>query len=147
MKVSDKPTGHILVRAHSNSEWDSCEFAIVSISEKWKEEQLKRLEFIKPFAEDYVFQSLNFYDYSVDFYQTGEDGLPDLDELLAGKDWTFIELSEEEPDNLTPPENSLDCYRLAIYRDGDAKYKAYGKYTSEEFWTENLPLKQLTSII
>lgn len=147
MKVSDKPTGHILVRAHSNSEWDSCEFAIVTISEKWKEEQLKRLEFIKPFAEDYVFQSLNFYDYSVDFYQTGEDGLPDLDELLAGKDWTFIELNEEEPDNLTPPESSLDCYRLAIYRDGDAQYKAYGKYTGEEFWTENLPLKQLTSII
>jgi hypothetical protein len=147
MKVSDKPTGHILVRAHSNSEWDSCEFAIVSISEKWKEEQLKRLEFIKPFVEDYVFQSLSFYDYSVDFYQTGEDGLPDLDELLAGKDWTFIELDEEEPDNLTPPESSLDCYRLAIYRDGDAQYKAYGKYTGEEFWTENLPLKQLTSII
>lgn len=147
MKVSDKPTGHILVRAHSNSEWDSCEFAIVSISEKWKEEQLKRLEFIKPFVEDYVFQSLSFYDYSVDFYQTGEDGLPDLDELLAGKDWTFIELNEEEPDNLTPPESSLDCYRLAIYRDGDAQYKAYGKYTGEEFWTENLPLKQLTSII
>lgn len=147
MKVSDKPTGHILVRAHSNSEWDSCEFAIVSISEKWKEEQLKRLEFIKPFVEDYVFQSLSFYDYSVDFYQTGEYGLPDLDELLAGKDWTFIELNEEEPDNLTPPESSLDCYRLAIYRDGDAQYKAYGKYTGEEFWTENLPLKQLTSII
>lgn len=147
MKVSDKPTGHILVRAHSNSEWDSCEFAIVSISEKWKEEQLKRLEIIKPFAEDYVFQSLIFYDYSVDFYQMGEDGLPDLDELLAGKDWTFIELSEEELDNLTPPESSLDCYRLAIYRDGDAKYKAYGKHTDEEFWTENLPLKQLTSII
>lgn len=147
MKVSDKPTGHILVRAHSNSEWDSCEFAIVSISEKWKEEQLKRLEFIKPFAEDYDFQSLNFYNCSVDFYQTGENGLPDLDELLAGKDWTFIELSEEEPDNLTSPESSLDCYRLAIYRDGDAKYKAYGKYTGEEFWTENLPLKLLTSII
>lgn len=146
MKVSDKPTGHILVRAHSNSEWDSCEFAIVSISEKWKEEQLKRLEIIKPFEEDYVFQSLNFYDYSVNFYQTGEGGLPDLDELLAGKDWTFIELSEEEPDNLTPPESSLDCYRLAIYRDGDAKYKAYGKYTDEEFWTENLPLQQLTNI-
>lgn len=147
MKVSDKPTGRILVRAHSNSEWDSCEFAIVSISEKWKEEQLKRLEFIKPFAEDYDFQSLNFYNCAVDFYQTGEDGLPDLDELLAGKDWTFIELDEEEPDNLTPPESSLDCYRLAIYRDGDAKYKAYGKYTGEEFWTEDLPLKQLTSII
>lgn len=53
MKVSDKPTGRILVRANSNSEWDSCEFAIVSISEKWKEEQLQRLEIIKPFAEDY----------------------------------------------------------------------------------------------
>lgn len=146
MKVSEKPTGHILVRAHSNSEWDSCEFAIITISEKWKQEQLKRLEIVKPFAEDYDFQSLNFYDGSADFYQTDDGGLPDLDELLAGKDWAYIELDEEELDNLTPPESSLDCYRLAIYRDGDAKYKAYGKHTDEEFWTDNLPLQQLTSI-
>lgn len=147
MKVSDKPTEHILVRAHSNSEWDSCEFAIITISEKWKEEQLKRLEIVKPFAEDYVFQSINFYDGSANFYQTGEDELPDLDELLAGKDWAFVELNEEELDSLTPPESDLDCYRLAIYRNGDSKYKAYGKHTGEEFRTDNLPLQQLTSII
>ena len=68
MKISDKPTEHILVKAHSNSEWDSCEFAIITISEKWKEEQLKRLEIVKPFVEDYNFQSLNFYEGSADFY-------------------------------------------------------------------------------
>lgn len=146
MKISDKSTEHILVRAHNNSEWDSCEFAIVSISENWKKEQLKRLEVVKPFAEDYGFQSLNFYDGSADFYQTGEDDLPNLDELLADKDWAFVELSEEELDNLTPPESSLDCYRISIYRNGDAKYKAYGKHTGEEFWTSDLPLQQLTSI-
>ena len=29
------------------------------------------------------------------------------------------------------------------YTDGDAKYTAYDKYTSEEFWTTELPLRKI----
>ncbi len=41
------------------------------------------------------------------------------------------------------PENRLDCYRLSVYRNGNANYKAYGKHTSEEFWTEDFLLTEL----
>ena len=145
MNISDKPTEHILIKAKTNSEWDCCEFALLYLSEKWQQQQAIRLNAVKPFKDDYSFHSMSFYDEaSVNFYQPGDDGKPDMEELLADKDWTFVEIDEDELDELTPPESSLYCYMLEIHRDGNARYKAYGKYTSEEFWTNEFPLQELT---
>ena len=55
----------------------------------------------------------------------------------------FVELTQEEQDNLIPPESALDCYEIVLYKDGDAKYPASDKYTSEEFWTTELPLRKI----
>ena len=147
MKLSEKPTAFLLVKAYTNSEWDTCDFAIVHLSEDWKKQQAKKLEAVKPFAEDYNFQSLNYYDTAIDFYRIGEDEQPDIEELLAGKEWVFVELDKDEQETFTVPENSLDCYRLVVYKNGNAIYKAYGKHTSEEFWTEEFGLKTLCSPI
>lgn len=144
MKISDKPTEHILIKARTDSEWDCCEFALIHLSEGWKRQQAKRLEAVKPFKNDYSFLSMKFYNTSVDFYQSGDDGNPDIEELLADKDWAFVEIDEDEQDELTPPESRLDCYTLEIYRDGNAIYKAYSKYTNDEFWTNEFSLQQLT---
>ena len=143
MKTSDKPTVNILIKANTNSEWDCCEFAIIHLSKEWKKLQATRLEAIKPFTDDYTLQSIRFYSTSVDFYQFGDNGTPDIEELLADKDWAFVEIDKNELDELTPPENSLDFYTLEIHRDGNARYKAYGKHTNEEFWTNKFPLQQL----
>jgi len=143
MNISDKPTNRILARAHTDSEWDSCDFAIISISEAWRKTQFERLEAITPFANDLSFFSLHFFDGAADFYQHGDDGLPDIDELLGDNEWAFVELTQEEQDNLTPPESTLDCYEMVLYKDGDAKYTAYGKHTDKEFWTTELPLRKI----
>ena len=143
MQLSDKPTSHILVRANTNSEWDSCDFAIITLSEDWQKTQIERLEAITPFANDHSFLSLHFFDGAADFYQPGDDGLPNIDELLGDNEWAFVELTQEEQDDLTPPESALDCYEMVLYKDGNAKYTAYGKYTSEEFWTTELPLGKI----
>lgn len=144
MKISDKPTGDILVKANTNSQWDDCEFALIHLSEEWKKLQMASLESVKPFADDYTFHSMRFYDCSASFYHSGEDGDggPD-EELLGERDWVFVELESDEVDRLTPPESSLDCYVIVIYRDGNARYEAFGKYTGEEFWTNKFPLPQL----
>lgn len=144
MRTSDKPTADILIRARTNSEWDCCEFAVIHLSEEWRIQQTKRLEAIKPFADDYNFQSIRFYDGSVEFFQSGDDGEPDIEELLADRDWVFVELDDDELDKLTQPENSLDFYKIVIHRDGDARYEAFGKHTNEEFWTNAFSLPQLT---
>lgn len=143
MKASNKPTSHILIKAYTNSEWDCCEFAIIHLSEEWRELQAKRLEAVKPYTEDYTFQSIRFYDGSVEFFQSGEDDKFDVEELLADKEWVFVELDDSELDKLTLPENSLFCYKLVICRDKNARYEAFGKHTNEEFWTNEFPLQQL----
>ncbi len=46
MKLSDKPTAYVLLKAGTNSEWDNCNFAIVHITEDWKKEQQKGLKWL-----------------------------------------------------------------------------------------------------
>ncbi|MBZ4192023.1 hypothetical protein [Niabella beijingensis] len=143
MKLSDKATAYLLVKANTNSEWDNCNFAIIHITEEWKKEQQKRIEFLAPLQGNYQFQSMNFYDTAVDFYNTGEEDKPDIENLLGYKDWAFVELDKNELASLTPPENRLDCYRIALRANGTGYYTAYGKHTSEEFWTEDILLTQI----
>ena len=143
MKISDKPTENILIKANTDSEWDCCEFAIIHLSEEWSKRQAKWLEAIKPFKDDYNFQSMKFYDCSVEFFQAGGDEELDVEELLADREWAFVKLDNDELDKLTSPENSLDFYKIAIYRDGNARYEAFGKHTNEEFWTNEFPLQHL----
>jgi len=143
MKSAINNTGYMLIKARTNSEWDNCEFAIVYITEDWIKEQTKRLEAVNPFAGDYSFQSLNYYDSAVDFYITGENDQPDIEALLAGKEWVFVELTGDEQEAFAVPENRLNCYRLKVYGSGNAQYCAYGKHTGEEFWTGEFSLTEL----
>lgn len=148
MKRTDKPTEHILVKAHTDSEWDSCDFAIITISQRWKEQQAKRLKMLHHLAEDEEFLRLSFRDISVDFYKTNRKKLhqkptPNLDELLSDKDWTFIELEDEEQEQFSVPQSTLNCYKISFERLGFFSYKANGKHTSEEFWTAEIDLKEI----
>jgi|SRR5690606_37770608 len=140
MKLSDKPTAYILLRAGTNSEWDNCDFAIVHITENWKTEQQKRLKAVEPFEDDYYFQSMNYYDTAVDFYTVDDEDNPDLEKWLGEKPMVFVEVDKDELETLSVPENRLDCYRLVLYKTGTAMYKAYGKHTSEEFYTEEFSI-------
>ena len=108
MKISDKPTAHILVKADTNSEWDYCEFAIIHLSEEWKAEQAKRLALVTPLKGNYHFQSMNFYDTAVDFYRTAEDDQPEIEKILEDKIWAFVVLGEGEQETFSIPENRLD---------------------------------------
>lgn len=144
MKTSDKPTANILIRASTNSEWDCCEFAVIHLSDEWRKLQATRLEATKTFKDDYSFQSIRFYDGSVEFFQSGGDEEPDMEELLADKEWVYVELDDDEPGKLASPENRLDYYKILIYRDGNARYEAFGKYSNEEFYTNKFSLQQLT---
>lgn len=144
MKASDKPTADILIKANTNSEWDCCDFAVMHLSEEWRGKQATRLEAVKPFKDDYNFQSIRFFDGLVEFFQSGGDEEPDIEELLADKEWVYVELDDDELDKLTSPENRLEFYKIVIYRDGNARYEASGKYSNEEFYTNGFSLQQLT---
>lgn len=143
MQLSDKPTSHILVRADTDSEWDSCDFAIITLSEEWKQAQSRRLEAARSFAGDSSFRGLSFHDWAVDFYYTSQHDLPDIDQLLGELRWAFVELNEENLDEEDRLNGSLDCHRLLIGSDGGFKYIARGAYTHDEFCTEEISLPEI----
>lgn len=146
MKLSEKPTTHLLLSARTNSQWDLCNFAIVPISEDWKNELQKRLNSIKPFT-DFELISMTYYDTSVEFYKDDSELMLDLAELLKDKEWAFVTTKEEETEELSSPENALDYHELVVNANGTAYYKAYEKYTGEEFWTSNFSIQELIEFL
>lgn len=103
MKISNEPTPYLLLKAGTDSAWDCCDFAIVYLSKEWRQTQSGRLEAVKPFKDDISFQSLNFYDISVGFYQPDEDGILGSEDLPEDNNWCFVELTETELERLVPP--------------------------------------------
>ncbi|WP_028896270.1 hypothetical protein [Prevotella sp. HUN102] len=140
MKKANHPTDTILVRAYTDSEWDRCNFALIHCKESWFKRMRKRLEMVRPFAENMDFCSAAFYDTGVDFYHTEDE---DIINLLEKDSPAYVELEKNEEERLVKPENRLNLYRLHVYPKGDFMYSAYGKHTNEEFWAESFTLEDI----
>ena len=93
---------------------------------------------------DYDLKWLNYADTNVEFFKFSEEKYPEVKEWLSERNQVFIELEKEDFKNFTLPENNLHCYQMQVYKNGNAIYNAFGKHTSEEFWTEEFSLYQLT---
>ena len=143
MKTSTKPTEYLLIKAMTNSEWDDCNFAIININKDWKQNQKKRLEAVKVVENDYDLKWLNYADTNVEFFKFSEEDSPEIEECLSEKSQIFIELETGNLKKLLQPENSLNCYQMQVFKNGNAIYNAFGKYTREEFHTEEFSLNQL----
>ncbi|HCO68752.1 MAG TPA: hypothetical protein DIT04_13485 [Dysgonomonas sp.] len=138
MKISSIPTKHILVKANCQSEWDNCDFALITCDDYWKKEFKKKLEAIGSFHAPDSFLSFKFLDCSVEFYQSTEE---ETETLPEGKDWEFVNLEDGEEDLFAKPENQLDSGLLILYKNGSGFYQTYGKYSGEEYYTYEIPFK------
>jgi hypothetical protein len=76
----------------------------------------------------------------VEFYQSKEE---EAEILSEEKEWDFVTLDDGEEDSFDKPETHLEPGLLILYKNGNGFYKAYGKYTNEEFYTFILPLKEI----
>lgn len=144
MKKSLKPTEYLLIKAMTNSEWDNGDFAIIHVTEEWKQTQKKRLESVTPFKNNYDFKWLNYNDTNMNFFKFSQENYPEIEKWLYDRNMLFVETSFEEIQKLLVPENSLNCYQMQVFKNGNAIYNAFGKHTGEEFWTKEFSLKELT---
>ncbi|WBS74163.1 hypothetical protein PF438_14810 [Elizabethkingia meningoseptica] len=142
MKKSIKPTEYLLIKA--KSEWDDCDFAIIHITEEWKKVQKNRLEAVKIVENDSNLKWLNYEDVKVEFFKFCKENYPQIEEWLSDKSQFFVELENDDLKKLLQPENRLNCYQMQVYKSGNAIYNAFGKHTSEEFWTQEFSLEELT---
>lgn len=144
MKKSLEATEYLLIKTKTNSEWDNGDFAIIHITDDWKQTQKKRLEAVKPLENDYDLKWLNYADTNIEFFKFSEEHYPEVEVWLSERSRIFIELEKDDLKRLLQPENSLNCYQMQVYKNGNTIYNAFGKHTIEEFWTEEFSLWELT---
>lgn len=138
MKLSDKPTEYIIVKAYTNSEWDGVDAVVVHIGdEKWQKAQLKRMVAAEQFKGDYSFYCIEFHG-SPDKWVYDIPEECELDEL----EWSFLDITEEELEELSAPSNKLKYGNIRAFHDG-IQFVVYGEYTGEEFWCSEIPLKTI----
>ncbi|NMR35280.1 hypothetical protein HIO71_13920 [Chryseobacterium aquaticum] len=142
MKKSIKPTEYFLIKA--KSEWDDCDFAIIHITEEWKKIQKKRLEVVKIVKNDSDLKWLNYEDVKVEFFKFSKENYPQIEEWLSGKNQFFVELEKDDLKQLLQPEHDLHNRQMQVFKSGNAIYNAFGKHTSEEFFTEEFSLEEFT---
>lgn len=142
MKISETPTDKIIVKAYTNSEWDRCEFALITLKEGFFEWLQKSVKIAASIAlEDRYFYEISFLeDKSItNFYILNEEEKPDLSFLEENdKDWAFVELSAEEEISFFEPENRIICRKIIFDKYGYFYVKAFGKYSEDEFYTEEI---------
>ena len=145
MKISQQPTDHILVRAYTGYDNDSCDFAIVDCGGDWFAEIQRRLDAVRPNANEYNFKTVSYHDCGADFHvwneATGNDMLSD------DRDWAFVELEEGEEKRFAVPEDRLSCHAMELESNGRGRYTAKGKHGCDEYFTRELPFAEIIESI
>jgi len=142
MKLVNHRTDTLIIRAGSNSEWDGCSYAIIDVSDGY----LERLNAIADTVSTTVGKidgllNVSFLDSNVEFFVD----IPEELQLTAEQVWAFIEDFDAE-DAFTWPESPLECHQVRVGRIGGVYWLAYGKYTSEEYFSESINIFDLITI-
>lgn len=144
MKLTNKRTDALIVRVSSNSEWDGCSYAIIDLSDGYLEKLNSIAETVKNTVGkiDGMLHT-SILDIRVEFFL----GVPESLELTEHQWWAFIEdFSTDDNDEFVYPESPLDCHQVKIGSNGGVYWLAYGKYTSEEYYTESINIFDLIII-
>lgn len=135
----------LVVGAFTNSEWDSVDVALVNLTDDLIDMVKEVKGIIDGFPKDFDFYSLSKFYADFELMIDNEGGLNDLvsEEFIIGEGFIIGEVDVDvNLDNLSIPENAIDTQQIIFTRDGFS-FKAYGKHTSEEFWTNELPYSAL----
>jgi hypothetical protein len=138
MKISTTPTNYIVIKAHTASEWDGCDFAIVMLSEHYLSLLEQRINKAAAFKEEMSFEHLTYWD-SPDgwFVADDEEDQWDIISSIQGS-WAFVDLDEDAIEKFVKPEQDIDTSNIRIHDDGTIQFFAHAKHTSEEFWTDSV---------
>lgn len=140
MKISQEPTGHILVRAGTTSNSDRCDFALIPCGDGWGKDIVNRLVAAESFESPGGFISFRYRDNTPDFYVSRN---AEADLLPEGTDWAFVTLEDGEEESFTVPESRLETASLILYCGETGCYQTYGKHNGESFYTADLPLADI----
>jgi len=144
ISLSKEPTDFIFLRAGVDSEYSSCEFAIIHKAKNLKEEIAKRAASLKAAKEaDDRFFSGNYLDNRVDFFYNDfkDESDEKLINFLLEESPCYINIEKEELEDLPMVEENLDLVMCKVYPDGSFFFKGSGKYSNDEYYTDDVSFK------
>lgn len=121
---------YVLMQADTNSEWDSCDLALIEV------EELKRVMGLLTIPQDSNFDfvgintdSVQYFAHPTDVFEVEESEEADLDLPC------IVEWDEDKIESLPRPENSIR-YGSVTYHKWTKSFtlNASGKHTGESFW-------------
>lgn len=134
MKKSYKPTGYIVVEASTNGEFDTCDFAIIHLTEEWQRNMREHLQLLELVKHGAAFHGLCFWATTMSFYIFSEDVTKDI--LPEKATWGFIEMEPYELLDLEEVNNELCGHELQLSAFNTGFYQAYGEQGNATFYTE-----------
>ncbi|MBT2559863.1 hypothetical protein J7E50_18240 [Pedobacter sp. ISL-68] len=143
MKSSDKPTEYLMLKAKTDSEWDECDYAIIRITENWREQMQTRLDAIAPFSGAH--NGLCTMDYFAEVYFYKDDNDIDSMELLGEQHWSFVIPNKKDIKFLSANENRTTGCMLEIATDGWANYSTH-RLQDEESWTVDFSIAEVLQL-
>lgn len=139
MRLVQHKTDYIVIKAETNSVWDSCDFALVEITPEFIEMLEKARELSEPLKKELGY---NFYNIALwvnpDGWYVDGNGLLPLDYW-----WSFVELEEGEPESFEEPEQAIDAVCMKVVNAAYFYFTGRGKHTSEYFSTFHIEIKEL----
>lgn len=137
---------YLIVQASTNSDWDCCEFAIVyidsAILEHWNKVSAVAQNIPKELGLTYGSGLLSLFENYATFYRDIEE-IDDYRTQVEQEVFVVADLDDDFINQLSVPENRIDGDSIRFDFDGNVSFKAYGKHSGEEFWTEGIPLKDI----
>nr|DAF03237.1 MAG TPA: hypothetical protein [Caudoviricetes sp.] len=137
---------YIIVKAFTDSDWDTCDYALIKIDGNTIgriQEQQKAIGNLMKDSRGIMnsFCKMCFYTSIVEFYCFDEEVITE-DENNLEKPY-IIDLSEEQLQKLLTPEARLELYKYELYSYNSLRFTAYGKYSGDEFYTDDFDIVSL----
>ena len=131
---------HLIIKAHTNSEWDSVSSALVELNDDSISELRKIRNAVENFNTDGLsFHRASFFFGGVDF-KISDSG--EYDEMES----CFTVVEDLDLSDYTDPESPLDSATIEVNKSG-FKFTAFGKHTGEEFYSETVSFEDFDKLM
>jgi hypothetical protein len=131
---------HLIVKAHTDSEWDSVSAALVELND----DSISKLRKIRNAVENFNTDGLSFNRASFFFYgaefKISESGQYDEMETSC----TVVE--DLDMSDYSDPESPIDSCTIDADKDS-FRFTAYGKHTGEKFYSETVSFEDFDKLI
>lgn len=144
MKLSNVPTGWLMVNAFIQSEWDSVDFILLDISNPVFNNFLREIvDKAKAFKDDPSFYCLSYWSDNAEWYTHSYKDDGDVETPQLKDNWSYVTVTKKEIDKLKKPENALGGGVIKAFASGFIRFTNSGEHTGEQLWSDDIKIDEI----